>query len=46
MECLMLINVLWFNKLDVLLNICKNGLPSGDVFEYSAFLVTKFEKKW
>ena len=33
-------------KLDVLLNICKNGLPDGNVFEYASFLVLNYEKKW
>jgi len=30
----------------VLMNICKNGLPVGDVFEYSAALMLNYEKKW
>lgn len=28
------------------MNICKNGLPEGNVFEYSSFLVLNYEKKW
>jgi hypothetical protein len=27
-------------------SICKNGLPTGDLFEYSAYTITNFEKKW
>lgn len=30
----------------VLSNFCKHGLPTGDVFEYSAYLVLNYEKKW
>jgi len=32
--------------LDVMLNICKNGLPVGNIFEYASFLVLNYEKKW
>lgn len=27
-------------------NLCKNGLPDGDIFEYAAFLFQNFENKW
>lgn len=27
-------------------SICKNGLPSGDLFEFAAYTVQNFEKKW
>ena len=30
----------------VMANICKDGLPKGDVFEYSAYLFASYEKKW
>ncbi len=30
----------------VLANICKDGLPQGDIFEYSAYLFQNYEKKW
>ena len=30
----------------VLANICKDGLPEGDIFEYAAFLFSGYEKKW
>ena len=30
----------------VLENICKDGLPQGNVFEYAAFLFSSYEKKW
>lgn len=30
----------------VLANICKDGLPQGDVFEYAAYLFGNYEKKW
>jgi hypothetical protein len=30
----------------VLSNICKNGLPEGDIFEYAAYMTLNFEKKW
>jgi hypothetical protein len=29
-----------------LVNLCKNGLPSGDLFEYAAFTIASYEKKW
>jgi hypothetical protein len=29
-----------------LTNICKNGLPEGDVFEYAAYLFQNYENKW
>jgi hypothetical protein len=33
-------------NLDVLANLCKNGLPDGDLFEYAAYMTLNFEKKW
>jgi hypothetical protein len=27
-------------------SLCKNGLPSGDLFEYAAYTITNYEKKW
>ena len=30
----------------VLANICKDGLPQGDIFEYAAYLFSSYEKKW
>jgi len=30
----------------VLAQLCKNGLPSGNVFEYASIVVKNFEKKW
>ena len=27
-------------------SICKNGLPKGDLFEYAAYTITNYEKKW
>ena len=26
--------------------LCKNGLPSGDIFEYSSYIIQNYEKKW
>lgn len=26
--------------------MCKNGLPTGNLFEYAAFIVQGYEKKW
>ena len=45
MECLIVINVQSFN-IDVLTNLCKNGLPNGDLFEYASYMILNFEKKW
>ncbi len=28
------------------MNLCKNGLPTGDLFEYAAFTIASYEKKW
>lgn len=36
---------LHFVSLDFLRQLCKNGLPSGNIFEYAAQEVMKFEKK-
>ena len=30
----------------VLAQLCKNGLPSGNVFEYASIVVKNYEKKW
>jgi hypothetical protein len=30
----------------VLSQLCKNGLPSGNVFEYASYAVKNYEKKW
>ena len=30
----------------VLTQLCKNGLPSGNVFEYASYAVKNYEKKW
>lgn len=27
-------------------NVCKNGLPDGDMFEYAAYIFHNYEKKW
>jgi hypothetical protein len=27
-------------------SLCKNGLPSGDLFEYAAYTIANYEKKW
>jgi hypothetical protein len=33
-------------KLDLMENLCKNNLPKGDLFEYAAYTILNFEKKW
>jgi hypothetical protein len=33
-------------NIDLMVNLCKNGLPSGDLFEYAAFTIVSYEKKW
>ena len=30
----------------VLTNICKDGLPQGDIFEYASYMFGSYEKKW
>ncbi len=30
----------------VLAQLCKNGLPTGDIFEYASYVVKNYEKKW
>jgi len=30
----------------VLAQLCKNGLPAGDIFEYASYVVKNYEKKW
>jgi hypothetical protein len=27
-------------------SLCKNGLPTGDLFEYAAYTVLNYERKW
>ena len=34
------------NLIDLLNSLCKNGLPTGDIFEFAALQVLKYEKKW
>jgi len=29
-----------------MVNLCKNGLPSGNIFEYAAYTILDYEKKW
>jgi len=41
----MLTNVTAEVTLDFLRAICKNGLPTGDVFEFAAQQIERFEKK-
>lgn len=33
-------------NLDLMESLCKNGLPSGDIYEYAAYTITNYEKKW
>ena len=30
----------------LIVQLCKNGLPTGNLFEYSAFVIKNYEKKW
>ena len=30
----------------LIVQLCKNGLPTGNLFEYSAFVIRNYEKKW
>ena len=30
----------------VLAQLCKNGLPNGNIFEYASYVVKAYEKKW
>ena len=30
----------------LVIQLCKNGLPTGNLFEYSAFVIKNYEKKW
>jgi hypothetical protein len=30
----------------VIAQLCKNGLPTGDIFEYASYVVKNYEKKW
>ena len=30
----------------LLLQLCKNGFPTGNLFEYAAIVVQNYEKKW
>ena len=31
---------------EVLAQLCKNGLPEGNIFEFSSYVVKNYEKKW
>lgn len=43
----MLINVcIIIITIDLMTSLCKNGLPTGDLFEYAAYVVQNYEKKW
>ena len=26
--------------------LCKHGLPSGNIFEYASYVIKNYEKKW
>ena len=30
----------------LIIQLCKNGLPTGNLFEYSAYVIKNYEKKW
>ena len=30
----------------LIVQLCKNGLPTGNLFEYSAYVIKNYEKKW
>ena len=30
----------------VLAQLCRHGLPNGNIFEYASYVVKNFEKKW
>ena len=30
----------------LVIQLCKNGLPTGNLFEYSAYVIKNYEKKW
>ena len=30
----------------LIVQLCKNGFPTGNLFEYSAFVIKNYEKKW
>jgi hypothetical protein len=30
----------------LVIQLCKNGLPTGNLFEYSAYVIRNYEKKW
>ena len=34
------------SNIDLLTSLCEHGLPTGDLYEFSALMVLKFEKKW
>ena len=40
------INVYNILNLDLMECICKNGLPEGDIYEYAAYTIANYEKKW
>ncbi len=29
-----------------MITLCKNGLPSGNLYEYAAYTIQNYEKKW
>jgi hypothetical protein len=31
---------------DLLTSLCENGLPTGDLYEFAALMILKFEKRW
>ena len=33
-------------KTNIKISLCKNGLPTGNLFEYSAYVIKNYEKKW
>ena len=30
----------------LIVQLCKNGFPTGNLFEYSAYVIKNYEKKW
>ena len=30
----------------LVIQLCKNGLPTGNLFEYSSYIIKNYEKKW
>ena len=35
-----------YKYLVIVIQLCKNGLPTGNLFEYSAYVIRNYEKKW